>query len=486
MVAASKVDNGSTTGLLDLPNELLEKIIERCCLSADEDLVLGRYRTSIHLLRVCRLIRDLTLRAIQSKYDFDTLGDFIYFLQDVWEGPDGTLWDTSRAHQVRCVPPCQSRTNLQLMCSDMYIIRSIRIGFTELNYPESRRDISIKRTWKFLGLKAFECHIGINPSLDFLNALRLSDGLQNLTLVWSGHGEDSRCFPPIHYFPHLRILRLKPCATSLPKDTTKGRRRHYKPKKERIRHDSLTILSIDEFNTNWVSPIMHSLYFPNLKIVHLESVTLDPTCIFHWISRHTRLEEVNIGCSGDTRPNNIRFEGLLKLMDGTGRWNCGSDYVEVPFAPEGVNWRRFPLRPPIPIVENPDPFIPGFDNAHHGYRSKWRPIFLPDDILHTHFVSSAFAFVRSLVPQKEPIPKELLRYIPQYTIKQLSIRLDSPIRLRTSGYLVGEIPDFLDLIAARLPDLEVLNLYHEHHPPSWRSFDSYMVHRSLAFLGLIL
>ncbi|KAI0785025.1 hypothetical protein C8Q75DRAFT_341495 [Abortiporus biennis] len=231
---------------------------------------------------------------------------------------------------------------------------------------------------------------------------------------------------------------------------------------DKLSYPFLTTLAINFRRTsNWPTYAWKSLKFPKLKVVDLQNIgSCDPKIIYDFIQRHSTLLEVNVSFE----EAELRFEGLIKLINGTGTWIARKKSIAV-----GGNKYRYTSTDSIAALDEPCLVyrqVPG------KLKMKCRP--LPDDLPNSYIIFDAFAFTRvPISPTSTQWKSHKGSQNPRYEATKLALHIHDQYRWEKKFYKVAYIHDFL-LYHELCPKLEELRLSSETWLESDKYFDLYM------------
>ena len=169
-------------------------------------------------------------------------------------------------------------------------------------------------------LISFEC-TSSSCSRDLLNVLKTSPRLRSLVMLW----DDWVGFPAIRDLPSLQTLRLYLDSDVLHEPTILAL-----PILGIPAFTSLTTLALcdcDE-HSRTIRQCMR-LSFPNLRVVRLEKLYAPVPLVYDFIHRHPTILEVKVQFSLMT---DLRFEAVVKLIDGTGTWRFPDGFPAAEYA----------------------------------------------------------------------------------------------------------------------------------------------------------
>ncbi|CAL1694986.1 unnamed protein product [Somion occarium] len=331
-------------------------------------------------------------------------------------------------------------------------VRSIYIG-SELLFLSDKPPASLHRGFRcpFPYLHSFECLNRIPESV-IMAKLSSCSQLKNLALVWPTHWP----FPELRFNPQLETLRLKivhkqaNCPFAI--NTVFG---------ARIRcHPSITTLHIMNFpGADWPDKRWIRCTFPNLRVFNLQNTETTPRSVYDFIQCHSTLLEVNVTFNDEV---DLRLEGIIKLIEGTGTWRAPDDLTTWQ---DAGDVRRYYL-----TGEGKKRFLDEPSQTH----TEVRLFTFPDDIPGTRFTTDSFAFKRvSLTPEATEWRRREGSVVPRYKATQLSLQLTDQSYLQLSGTTFAHFHDFF-LLADKFPAVETLRVMSRTFVPP-DDFVPYMV-----------
>lgn len=268
----------------------------------------------------------------------------------------------------------------------------------------------------FPNLRSFECFGDLPRSTRRFRVDLPNKDLRHLTLVY----QCSRLFPPVEHLPQLKSLHI---LLSPPRLDNCVCPNCLKPSTSLFSgpYNSISRLSIEanEFAT-WPTSIWKSLQFPNLKVFSCRDLGDDCVYpVYAFVQRHSKLLQVNVAFKDKA----LRLEGLIKLIQGTGKWEV----------PDGADI------PPRVLASGPNDALDVAEFVHYGGAF---PSY-PDDIPGPRIVFPEFGFIREPIRMERPSRRGLLT--PQYKTTALALRLVADIH-------------GIDSLSEHFPDVEEVRL----------------------------
>lgn len=268
----------------------------------------------------------------------------------------------------------------------------------------------------FPNLRSFECFCPDTWTHRHLTIQLVNKGLYRLTMPYMC----SRLFPPVDQFPRLNSLRLflspKFTLDDFPGCSCGNCIYPHTSLAQGI-HTTISRLSVEQsFKAQWPASIWKTLEFPNLRVLNLQG--LGETCVYpvySFVQRHSTLLEVNLAFQ-DTA---LRLEGLIKLIEGTGRW----------VVPDGV-------APTAQLLLSGSKDVP---DAAEVVSFQQRYLKFSDDIPDTCVIFPGFAFIR------EPITSDAKEWrspkassVPRYKPIAIAFRIPDKRQFDNSDVANGE------------------------------------------------
>ncbi|KZT68999.1 hypothetical protein DAEQUDRAFT_727175 [Daedalea quercina L-15889] len=373
-----------------LPSELIWEILRYRYSAERANHVPRRYSTLNSVLRVNRRLREFAQRLLLKDISFARWDGFLDEAERFWKG------FAHHAHDVR----------------------TIQIGrMTDKSLAHEYFDLPgaiSPRCLPFSKLQSFSCWSAVTNSY-ILSSFRLCPEVKTFNLIW----DQQQGFPNFSPWQRLETLRLHfigdPCQTCMYPATIPS-------------YDTLTTLSIlEEAHSSWLCSHLREATFPKLRVLSVLQAACPPHLMYNFIHRHPTLLEVNISLHPDCDDFAFGFDGLLKLIDGTGTWTDPTD-------PKGKR---------------------SADIIGWAFDDDSLPMGTPITFL-------AFAFARvPLYPQATEWHEPVGSPRPRYAATALALEVDSQDEWEDMGFRIVRLHDFLATMAPRLPRLEVLRLgYH--------------------------
>ncbi|OCH94667.1 hypothetical protein OBBRIDRAFT_884465 [Obba rivulosa] len=323
-------------------------------------------------------------------------------------------------------------------------IRSIQIGNLDEKYWVHKRRIAdpyrniVAQGFPFVDLRSFTCWRAVANS-NHLAFLRKAPHLTELRVAWSSFAS----FPSPEHWRELETLRLRIYGVH----KTIGAPPPPLPTTFRF----LTTLAIhDSVSGSWWASQIENVRFPNLRVLGLYRTACLSTSVYRFIHRHPTLLEVNVSFRYSA---NLRFDALVKLMEGTGTWrpNVSKAYVF------GTGWAT--SAPKMDAVFDDPEFPSSLD--------------IPEDTTETLIYFHAFAFARSpLRPESVQWDSPFGSAEPRYVVTALALPINDQDCFSPEPEEPLLIQDFFTM-ANRFPFMEELRLAHEA-PHYDESIDSIM------------
>ncbi|KAH9934798.1 uncharacterized protein B0H18DRAFT_978343 [Fomitopsis serialis] len=281
------------------------------------------------------------------------------------------------------------------------------------------------RSLPFHRLQSFSCW-DVMADQHILSLLWSCPDITVLELIW----DQMRGLPDFRPWPRLAKLRLHFADSNPPSSCVYP--------STFPSYDMLTTLMVfEEGHSSWLCAHIQEATFPRLRVISLQHTTIVPQAIYQFIHRHPTLLEVNVSMY-DYYNTALVFEGLLKLIDGTGNWGDPNDPSN-----EGA----------VDIIDcDPDGIPPS----------------------ETFITFTTFAFSR--VPLA-PLATEWRDWNgsaePRYTVTTLAMEIKGQDEWEYEGFHVTRLHGFLENMAPRFPKLEVLRLGYHTDYTDW-SFCGFM------------
>ncbi|KAI0962042.1 hypothetical protein AcV7_000971 [Taiwanofungus camphoratus] len=304
-------------------------------------------------------------------------------------------------------------------------VRNIRIGRMDISICDEWFPYFGLDTYPFSNLLSFTCLQGMCGHRELV-PLRVSTRLSSLCLSW----RDTYTFPKIHHWPELKTLRLYICS-GVPYQRPVIRAPRYET------YNSLTTLVVNDHGwSHWWHGHIGMVTFPRLRVLNLQEAMSPPHDVYHFIHRHPTLREVNVSFFESCT---LSFEGLLKLIEGTGTWKPLLPQINL----NDVTEEAFNV--PKPNVDDP---VFSFDTD-------------PGIIPQTCITFDAFAFARA------PLSPEMTQWNelsgspqPCYAITALALPIYDQCEYEAEGFEVTTLLDLFDF-AERFPAMEELRIASE-------------------------